>query len=199
MPIFPLPRAVLLPGAALPLHVFEERYRALVAHCLQGAGVMGIATLRVDAEAPLDRAAIWPEIGVGQVVAHQPFPDGRCNIILQSVGQAVLEEELDLSHPFRVVRARPIEPDDRGVGPALSALKVLVLQIGGLSPTAADEARRLAQLDGMDLVDALAHRLLEDPTDQRHYLGAGRLLDRVTQVQDRLASFLPSSAPAGES
>jgi uncharacterized protein len=199
LPIFPLPRAVLLPGAALPLHIFEDRYRALVSHCLDGPGLMGIATLRVDTDAPLEGAEIWPEIGVGQVVAHQPFPDGRCNIILQSVGRAILAEELPSPHPFRLVRGEVPDLEERGVGPALAALKVLVLQIGGLSPNAADEARRLAQLDGMDLVDALAHRLLEDPDEQRLYLGALRLIDRVTQVQDRLASFLVPTSPAGES
>jgi Lon protease-like protein len=181
----------------MPLHVFEERYRALVAHCLDG-GVMGIATLRTDAEAPLGQAPIWPEIGIGQVVAHQPFPDGRCNIIVQSVGRGLLREELASPHLFRLVHCDLPPLDERGVGPALAALKVLVLQIGGLSPTAAEEARRLAQLDGMDLVDALAHRLLEEPDDQRQYLRAVRLADRVTQVQDRLASFLVPSFPTGE-
>ena len=34
LPVFPLPRTVLMPGAMLPLHVFEPRYRELVAHCL---------------------------------------------------------------------------------------------------------------------------------------------------------------------
>ena len=42
LPIFPLPRVVLLPGAALPLHVFEPRYRAMMHDCLE-AGPRAIA------------------------------------------------------------------------------------------------------------------------------------------------------------
>jgi ATP-dependent Lon protease len=34
LPLFPLPHTVLFPGALLPLHVFEPRYRAMTKHCL---------------------------------------------------------------------------------------------------------------------------------------------------------------------
>ena len=33
LPVFPLPQAVLFPRALLPLHIFEPRYRAMLAHC----------------------------------------------------------------------------------------------------------------------------------------------------------------------
>ena len=32
-PLFPLP-IVLLPSEVVPLHIFEDRYKAMVAHCL---------------------------------------------------------------------------------------------------------------------------------------------------------------------
>ena len=35
LPIFPLPKAVLLPGTRLPLHIFEPRYLAMVEDCLK--------------------------------------------------------------------------------------------------------------------------------------------------------------------
>ena len=200
LPIFPLPRTVLLPGAVLSLHVFEHRYRALVEHCLAADRVMGVATLRPGYEADYHgKPEIWPEMGVGEVVSHQPFPDGRCNIVLHSVGRVRVREELPTEHPFRVVRTEVSEDDDRGLSAALAALRVLVLQLGGLSPAAATEARRLVQLEGMDLVDALARRLLEEPDDKRAYLGADRLVDRVELIQDRLAGFFVPTAQAGES
>ena len=34
LPIFPLPRLVFFPDTILPLHIFEPRYRAMVADCL---------------------------------------------------------------------------------------------------------------------------------------------------------------------
>lgn len=200
LPVFPLPRTVLLPGAALPLHVFESRYRALVNHCLDGERAMGIATLKPGYEANYHATPdVWPEIGVGEIVAHQPFPDGRCNIVLQYVGRARLQDELRTDHPFRVIRGDVVPEDERGLGQALASLKVLVLQLGGLSPSAASEARRLIQLEGMELVDALARRLLEEPDEQRCYLGADRLVERIALIQDRLATFFVPSRSAGDS
>ena len=49
LPIFPLPGAVLLPYALIPLHVFEPRYRKLVRDCEGGAGVMALANIPADA------------------------------------------------------------------------------------------------------------------------------------------------------
>lgn len=195
LPVFPLPRAVLMPGASMPLHVFEPRYRALVDHCLAGTRVMGIATLRDGADARSDEAPICPEVGVGELVAHQPFPDGRSTIVLQFVGAARIHGELPRQHPFRIVACEPVVVDRHGSDAALAALRVLVLQLGALSPAAAGEARRLVQLEGMDLPDALARRLLEDPEAQRAYLGSARLVDRITAVQGRLATFLARAAP----
>ena len=37
IPIFPLPKAVLLPRSRLPLHIFEPRYLAMVEDCLKNA------------------------------------------------------------------------------------------------------------------------------------------------------------------
>src|SRR5688572_3650307 len=130
LPLFPLPRTVLLPGAALPLHIFESRYRALVSHCLEGDRAMGIATLKPGYEANYHATPdVWPEIGVGEIVAHQPFPDGRCNIVLQYVGRARLQEELRTEHPFRVIRGDAVEEDERGLGPKLPSSEELTLEL----------------------------------------------------------------------
>lgn len=198
LPIFPLPRTVLLPGAVLPLHVFEPRYRALVTHCLASGSPFGIATLKPGYEKDYDDApAIWPEIGVGEVVSHQPFPDGRCNLVLQYLGQVRVDAELPSEHPFRLISGRLVVEDPAGLEPALRSLKMLVLQLGAVTPDANDEARRLVQLEGMELVDSLARRLLEDPDAQRKYLSATRLVDRVAQIQDRLATWLVAARPVG--
>jgi Lon protease-like protein len=191
LPVFPLPRTVLMPGAVLPLHVFEERYRALVEHVLESGGLMGIATLRPGYEDDYDGApALYPEVGIGQIVGHQRLPDGRSNIVLQYVGRATLTEELPSGQPYRVVRAQVQPEADGGVGGPLQRLKVLVLQLGAVSPDAAEEAGRLVGLDGMEMVDGLARKLFADPDEQRRYLAAAQLAERVHLVEDRLATFL---------
>jgi len=200
LPVFPLPRTVLMPGTTLPLHVFEHRYRALVDHCLAGDRVMGVATLRPGYEADYEGSpALYPEIGIGQIVAHQPFVDGRCNIVLRFEGCIELVRELETEEPFRVVEGELLTATDTGIDGALQSLKVLVLQLGSVRPEAAEEAHRLAQLEGMELPDALARRLFGDQLDtQRAYLCARRLVDRVAMVQDRLAQFLLAGSSIGE-
>lgn len=199
LPIFPLPRTVLMPGTTLPLHVFEPRYRALVAHCLETHRVMGVATLQPGFEENYEgNPALYPEIGVGQIVAHQPFVDGRCNIVLRFEGCVHLDHEFETDEPFRIVGGTVQQADASGIEGALQSLKVLVLQLGGVKTEAAEEAHRLAQLEGMDLPDALARRLFDQVDTQRRYLAATRLVDRVALVQDRLAQFMLTTSTVGE-
>ena len=199
LPIFPLPRTVLMPGSTLPLHVFEPRYRDLVTACLDSDGVMGIATLRPGFESNYEGAPpVHDQLGMGEIVAHQPYPDGRSNIALRYVGRARIDQELATDTRFRVVQGTLLPDDDGGVEPALRSLRVLVLQLGGLSTEAAEEARRLVQLEGMELADALARRVLEDVDAQLGYLRADRLVDRVNLVQAELARFMAPSQPVGD-
>lgn len=195
LPLFPLPRTVLMPGALLPLHVFEPRYRALLAHCVAGHRLMGIATLAAT-PAPADALPLLhPEIGVGEVVSHQPLPDGRSNLVLQFVGRGRLAEELATPHPFREVRCDFDEPDADGFGRAVTELERLVLQLGTLVPGVGAEARKLLELQPMELVDALARRLVTTTDEQRRYLAAPRLVDRVAMVEGHLATFLLQATP----
>ena len=160
---------------------------------------MGIATLQPGYEEDYDGSpALYPEIGVGQIVAHQPFVDGRCNIVLRFEGCVTLDQELDTGEPFRVVAGDVVTADPSGIDGALQSLKVLVLQLGSVRPEAAEEAHRLAQLEGMELPDALARRLFDQVETQRAYLAAPRLVDRVSLVQDRLAQFLLAASEMGE-
>lgn len=197
LPIFPLARTVLLPGGLLPLHVFEPRYRALLAHVLATHRLIGMATL--DPSVPVTDPAhppIHPEIGVGEVVSHQPLPDGRSNLVLQFVGRGRFVEELATPHPFREVRCAFDEPDAEGFGRAVTSLEQLVMQLGTLLPAASAEARKLLDLEPMELVDALARRLLATTAEQRAYLAAPRLTDRVSMVEGHLATFLLATRPA---
>lgn len=107
MPVFPLAGMVLFPGAVVPLHIFEPRYRTLLADTLATHRHMALAFVRAEAGAPdftdsppFDRIA-----GVGAIVEHTALPDGRSNIVLQ--GRARVElDELAFVPPYRRARAR---------------------------------------------------------------------------------------------
>jgi Lon protease-like protein len=105
LPLFPLPDVVLFPGTFLPLHIFEPRYRAMVADVLCGERCIGMALWRRD-QTP-DIPSI---VGLGRIVHHQPLADGRSNIVLQGVVRARIEEEID-GKSYRQARVKILKGD----------------------------------------------------------------------------------------
>ncbi|NLS77161.1 MAG: hypothetical protein GXY76_07880 [Chloroflexi bacterium] len=80
VPLFPL-NVVLFPGMILPLHIFEERYKAMVNDCIASGDPFGVVLVPEDAE----EAQQTPYCSVG-TVAHinevERLSDGRMNIIV---------------------------------------------------------------------------------------------------------------------
>jgi len=95
--IFPLD-VVLFPGALLPLHIFEPRYRQLLADCLDQSRPFGLVEPAPDGQRP-------PPGAVGalaQVQHHEQLPDGRSNIIVFGSGRFRLERYLDSDRLYAV-------------------------------------------------------------------------------------------------
>lgn len=79
LPLFPLP-VVLFPGAALPLHVFEPRYRRMMGFCLEGDRRFGL--IYHDPERSGAFGMEGDEVGcVAEILQFQPLPDGRSLIM----------------------------------------------------------------------------------------------------------------------
>ncbi|HEU5251542.1 MAG TPA: LON peptidase substrate-binding domain-containing protein [Thermoanaerobaculia bacterium] len=83
IPLFPLPEVVLLPGTQLPLHIFEPRYRAMVADALAGDQTIGMAMMKPGWEHAGATPAILPVGGAGRIVDSEELADGRYNIVLE--------------------------------------------------------------------------------------------------------------------
>ncbi|HEX2204390.1 MAG TPA: LON peptidase substrate-binding domain-containing protein [Longimicrobium sp.] len=79
IPLFPLP-IVLFPGAPMPLHIFEPRYRQMVARCIEGDGRFGLLYHDPDRHGPFE---VEPgRVGtIAQILKFQPLPDGRSLIL----------------------------------------------------------------------------------------------------------------------
>lgn len=112
MPLFPLDAATLLPQQILPVHVFEERYRQMVSHALDGAGQIAMAVFRGSRwkQEYHGRPPLRPAVCVGQIIEHEQLPDGRYNLLLQGICRARIIEELDPSEDvlYRRGMLRPI-------------------------------------------------------------------------------------------
>ncbi len=115
IPIFPLEGATLFPNGTYPLHIFEARYRTMVADALKGDRIIGMVTLQPGYEADYEgRPAIFPIGCAGLITEYEELPDGRYNIVLGGLVKFRVTSE-DNSRPYRLARIETIpEPlDDR--------------------------------------------------------------------------------------
>src|SRR5256714_7050907 len=89
VPLFPLPNVVLFPRAILPLHIFEERYKAMTADVLRGDRLIAIALLHPGWEKDYYSAPkVDPVVCVGEILSHERLPDGKYNFLLQGQTRA---------------------------------------------------------------------------------------------------------------
>jgi Lon protease-like protein len=111
LPIFPL-SVVLFPGTPLPLHIFEPRYRRMLADCLAGDRRFGITPTAKD-----DR---MPEAGtvgcIAEIRVNQELPDGRSNIIVFGCERFVLTAPVADGTPYYVGMVQTFE-DEAGTEP----------------------------------------------------------------------------------
>ncbi|MDT0575411.1 LON peptidase substrate-binding domain-containing protein [Croceicoccus sp. F390] len=130
--LFPLAGAILFPGLQLPLHIFEPRYRALVADALARDRLIGMVQPRSTAEnAPLFSIGCLGRIGEVEALDY-----GRFNLILEGVSRFRIERELSAETAFRQARALLLEePEDEVLNPVERA-------------SFEEEARRFASLQG---------------------------------------------------
>ena len=108
--VFPLSNVVLFPGAVLPLHIFEDRYRTMVADALAGDRLISLALLKqCSPEEYADEPPYHDTVCIGSIVHYEPLPDGKSNIALLGVSAArAVPAESD--SPYRVARLEPL-PD----------------------------------------------------------------------------------------
>jgi Lon protease-like protein len=97
MPLFPL-NVVLFPGMALPLHIFEPRYREMINHCIDTKSPFGVVLIREGQET--GAAAKPHDVGTAARISRvQRMPDGRMNI--NTVGTKRFRiESLDYSRAY---------------------------------------------------------------------------------------------------
>src|ERR1700732_3420710 len=81
IPLFPLPNLVLFPGVAVPLHIFEPRYREMIADVSASHGIIGMMLLKGDWERDYYAYPDIFEVGcAGRISLLTPLPDGRYNL-----------------------------------------------------------------------------------------------------------------------
>lgn len=100
--IFPLEAVLLLPGAPLPLNVFEPRYLNMVDDAFAGDRLIGMTQTRPDGDG--DIPALETVGCVGRITSYAETRDGRYVITLTGVCRFAIERELEVASPYRQAR-----------------------------------------------------------------------------------------------
>jgi Lon protease-like protein len=104
LPLFPL-NTVLFPGMILPLHIFEERYKLMIQHCLDEERPFGVLLIREGKEA--GGTAVPYAVGTTTLIASVTRMDtGRMNIITVGLERFRLQT-LRQERPYLVGNAEP--------------------------------------------------------------------------------------------
>jgi len=100
IPLFPLQNVVLFPGAFLPLHIFEDRYRMMVQDVLSENRTIGIVLIR-KTDSPVSRTPTVYDVGCSGLIAHcDRMTNGCFNIVLRGQRRFRILKE-DHSKPYR--------------------------------------------------------------------------------------------------
>ena len=190
-PIFPLAEVILVPGALLPLHIFEPRYRAMVADTLEGERLMAMALPLTVAESEDTGAApVHPVCGLGRIVRHEPYPDGRCNILLEGVARMHIEREVTSDKLYRQVIAHPLEDLEIAEEEFASQAVDLLARIPGLSDK---ERAQTAALPLPRMLDVVLLRLSISVPEKYRLFAMTDPAERLSAMQgvlDRLEEKL---------
>lgn len=107
--LFPLPEVVLYPHLGMPLHIFEDRYKAMVGDALDGDRLVAMATLEPGWDGDeTEPPAIHNVVCIGRITAEERLPDGRYTLILHGVTRARILKELDLGTLYRTARVETL-------------------------------------------------------------------------------------------
>ncbi|HEU4537093.1 MAG TPA: LON peptidase substrate-binding domain-containing protein, partial [Polyangiaceae bacterium] len=211
-PLFPLPHTVLFPGALLPLHVFEPRYRIMTKHCLATHRTMAVVLVTDPRSERAPRSergpgsergafaegaslserelpAIAPVASAGVIVEAAELPDGRFNLLLRGEARVRLAE-LPFVPPFR--RAEATVVPDEGEEPLERDLLALLSLVASFTATiraqnAAFDFQLPPNLPGALAANLVAQHLVLDAGARQELLEMLSPRERVRRTLDLLA------------
>ena len=201
LPLFPLPNVVLFPSVFLPLHIFEARYREMVADAIASDRLIGMVLLRPGWERDYEgRPAVY-RVGCSGVITHfEKLPDGRYNMVLRGLDRfQIVEEDHQRSYRRAVIEPLPertMTADDRAVirrqrsrletllSPA--AEKGAALENKGGGAGRASDSTMPASMSDEDTVNALAQYLDFEPLEKQALLEEASLRARAESLVELL-------------
>lgn len=171
LPLFPLPSVVLFPNVFLPLHIFEPRYRQMIADALSGDRIIGMVLLKPGYEDDYEGRPPIYGTGCSGLITHvERMEDGRYNLVLRGLEKFIVHGEEDPTVATQYRRALVTTVDEMVPGSERDALKSERHKLEALLTPLFDGAlaeHRLPQsMPDEDLVNALAQYLEFEPLEK---------------------------------
>lgn len=183
-PLFPL-HMVLFPGATMPLHVFELRYRVMMDHVLDGDRRFVIAAIRQGMEVggPAD---VYSTGTLAEVEQVQRSEEGRMAIVVRGMRRVRIETRLP-DDPFPAAEVDPVPEQlgldaDRAMTHARAALHRYLSVVAKLRGTDVT-APALGEDDAIKVSFLLADALHVDLPDRQRLLEAPDAAARLNLVE----------------
>ncbi len=205
LPLFPL-RTVLFPGMILPLHIFEERYKRMIADCLAGDPRLGVALISEGLE--VGGPAQVHDVGaVARIVRVGRYEDGRMDLITVGMQRFhVLEVNDELPYLRATVEVLDDDVEERETlrAHALTVYELLLQyrEMLGLAneetPWTPDEPEALSYVaGGLDLPLVEKQSMLETRTVSARLTKLAHALEREIQLFGLIGPTRPAPGPRG--
>ncbi|HEY7735942.1 MAG TPA: LON peptidase substrate-binding domain-containing protein [Candidatus Limnocylindrales bacterium] len=194
IPLFPL-RTVLCPGVALPLHIFEPRYKLMVDRCLEDNSPFGVVYIRDGHEVGAGELSVAAIGSVATIREAGRYPDGRFDLLVVGTGRFAIESVDTDREPYLTATVIELNDDvgdsERAAKLANRTMRRFVTYLRLLRPgegetgeeidvrvevdaaeDAAEDAEEAAPIEGSEEPSGARRRLLipDDPTTLSYLL-----------------------------
>jgi Lon protease-like protein len=171
LPLFPL-NTVLFPGMPVSLHIFEERYKQLMNHCVNNKQPFGVVLIKEGRDTDV-RVESHMVGCTAQIQRVQPLSQGRMNIL--ALGQErfrVVELKYDKPYLVGVVESFPLRDDDMtAVTQGIARLRPMISRYLDILKDAGQVQFDSSQLpNDTTTIAYLSAVLLQIPTEQKQTL-----------------------------
>ena len=193
-----LPECTVFPHGALPLHIFEDRYREMLTDALEGDCLFCVGSL-VSEEEPGDLEGCVAPVGtIGLIRSSRELPDGRSHLVMHGVFRVHFVKWLQ-AWPYPRARiapviTEPLPPDERPLHLA-RLQKTLSLVLENFEPAVRSKLQELIDKAGEPeiVVDIIAQQFVHDPEIRGLLLAEPGVKERITMICDYLRSEMPGA------
>jgi Lon protease-like protein len=188
IPLFPLPDVVLFPRVSLPLHIFEPRYRKMVADAMESHKTIGMILLRPGWEKDYHgRPPVFGSGCAGRIAACEALPEGKYNIVLRGLSRfRVVEEHAGEPYRLATVEPRPEKEEEEGETADLEDARRRVLAAIGKAADGPSIMVLNADLPHAVFVDALSQSLPLAGLERQSLLDCDTVSGRYARLLDIL-------------